>query len=78
MPGCQIESRCKRARYTITKDVITDPVRDTLMMRMTFKTSDNTLKLYVFAEPQMGDQGADNTACVGTYKSITMLFSQRD
>jgi len=48
------------------------------MMRMNFKTSDNKLKLYVFAEPQMGNQAADNTAWVGTYKSITMLFSQRD
>jgi hypothetical protein len=78
VPGCHIKSRCKQARYTITKDIITDPARDTLMMRVNFKTSEQNLKLYLFAEPQMGDQGADNTAWVGSYKSVTMLLAQRD
>jgi glucoamylase len=77
VPGCHIESRCKRARYTITKDIITDPVRDTLMMHVNFKTSEQDLKLYLFAEPQMGDQGAHNKAWVGNYKGVTMLLSQR-
>jgi glucoamylase len=78
VPGCHIESRCKAGRYTIVKDIITDPVRDTLMMRVKFVTSEPELKLYLFAEPQMGDRGANNNAWVGKYKSITMLIAQRE
>jgi glucoamylase len=78
VPGCHVESRCKAGRYAIVKDIITDPVRDTLMMRVSFTTSEPNLKLYLFAEPQVGDQGAKNNAWVGTYKSITMLIAQRD
>ena len=78
-PGCHIESRCKAGRYTIVKDLITDPVRDTLMMRVHFSTPEpNTnLKLYLFLEPQMGDRGANNDCWVGQYKGLSMLFSQR-
>jgi glucoamylase len=78
VPGCHIVSRCKAGRYTITKDIITDPVRDTLMMRVHFQTSEPELKLYVFAEPQMGDRGANNNAWVGKYKNLTLLIAQRD
>jgi glucoamylase len=78
VPGCHIESRCKAGRYTIVKDIITDPVRDTLMMRVNFTTAEPALKLYLFTEPQMGDRGANNNAWVGKYKSIVMLLAQRD
>ena len=80
VPGCHMESRCKAGRYTILKDVVTDPVRDTLIMRVHFTAAEAEpeLKLYLFVEPQMGDRGANNDAWVGTYKDITMLMSQRD
>jgi glucoamylase len=78
VPGCHIESRCKAGRYTIVKDIITDPVRDTLMMRVNFAASEPDLKLYLFAEPQMGDRGANNDAWVGKYKRINMLIAQRE
>ena len=79
VPGCHIESRCKAGRYLLVKDIVTDPVRDTLLMRVSFTTPqpEPDLKLYLFAEPQMGDRGADNDAWVGQYKSVTMLLSQR-
>jgi glucoamylase len=79
VPGCRIESRCKAGRYTITKEIITDPIRDTLMMQVEFKstTNDENLKLYLVVDPQMGDQGADNHAWIGEYKGVSMLFAQR-
>ncbi len=79
VPGCHIESRCKAGRYHLVKDIVTDPVRDTLLMRVSFTTPqpEPDLKLYLFAEPQMGDRGADNDAWIGQYKSVTMLLSQR-
>ena len=80
IPGCHIESRCKAGRYKLEKEIVTDPVRDTLVMRVKFTTPqpEPDLKLYLFVEPQMGDRGANNNAWVGQYKSITMLLAQRN
>jgi glucoamylase len=79
VPGCHIESTCKAGRYTIVKDIVTDPVRDTLLMRVRFTSNIGLpLKLYLFEEPQMGDRGEDNTAWIGQYKGLSMMFAQRD
>ncbi len=79
VPGCRIESHCKSGRYTIIKEIITDPVRETLIMHVRFTTPKvgTALKLYLFVEPQVGDQGAENDAWVGQYKGLSMLLAQR-
>jgi glucoamylase len=80
VPGCRIESRCKARRYRIVKEIITDPVRDTLLMRVSFESTDTSsdLKLYLFAEPHLGDRGADNSAWVGQYKGVEILLAKRN
>lgn len=80
VPGCHIESRCKAGRYLIVKDIVTDPVRDTLIMRVRFSAGKaaSGLKLYLFQEPHMGDQGEGNTAWIGRYKGLELMFAQRD
>jgi glucoamylase len=79
VPGCHIESKCKANRYTIAKDIITDPVRDTLIMRVRFTPADDQagLKLYLYEDPHIGDRGEDNTAWIGQYKGLRLMFSQR-
>jgi glucoamylase len=78
-PGCHVESHCKAGRYTLVKDILTDPVRDTLLMRVRFTPSEShaQLKLYVYEEPHMGDQGDGNTAWIGGYKGVALMFAQR-
>ena len=78
-PGCHVDSKCKAHRYTIHKEIVTDPVRDTLMMRVRFTpdTLDSGLKLYLFEEPHMGDRGEGNTAWIGQSKGLSMMFAQR-
>ena len=79
VPGCHIESKCKAGRYTLVKDIVTDPIRDTLLMRVRFTSVDSPipLKLYLYEEPHMGDQGKQNAAWIGDYKGVAMLFAQR-
>jgi glucoamylase len=79
VPACRITSLCKQGRYTLTKEIITDPIRDTLMMRVRFRPAPaaSGLKLYLFVDPHVGDQGADNDAWVGTYKGKKMLIASR-
>jgi glucoamylase len=80
VPGCRIESRSKTGRYTIVKEIVTDPVRDTLILRATFTPAEPSqgLKLYLFVDPQIGDKGADNNGWSGEYLGLSMLFAQRD
>ncbi len=80
VPGCLVESNCKAGRYKIKKEIFTDPVRDTLLMRVAFEVLDSStnLKLYLFAEPHLGDRGAGNSAWVGSYKGVQTLLAKRD
>jgi glucoamylase len=77
VPGCHIESRCKAGKYTLVKDIVTDPVRDTMLLRVKFSSPHKKLRLYLLAEPQVGDQGARNDAWVGHYKGVEMLVARR-
>jgi glucoamylase len=78
IPSCKIETRCKLGKYTIEKEIVTDPVRDTLMMRVHFRPSVPELRLYLFVDVHMGDRGADNSAWAGTYKGEKLLIASRD
>ena len=77
-PGCHIDSHCKHGRYRLEKDIISDPVRDTLMVRVRFTPTNNAkLRLFLFVDVQVGDQGAENSAWIGHYKGDTLLIAQR-
>ncbi|MEO6801928.1 MAG: glycoside hydrolase family 15 protein [Granulicella sp.] len=77
IPSCKIQTRCKLGKYTLEKEIITDPIRDTLMMRIHFRPSVPGLRLYLFVDVHMGDRGADNSAWVGTYKGEKLLIAIR-
>jgi glucoamylase len=77
-PSCHIESRCKDGRYTIIKDIVLDPVRDTLLLRVQFTPSgDSKLHLYLQVDPHIGDMGAKNDAWVGDYLGEPMMLARR-
>ena len=79
IPGCRIESRSRSGRYRIAKEIVCDPLRDTLLLQVSFEVleSPTELKLYLFAEPHVGDRGADNSAWVGKYKGVEVLLATR-
>ena len=77
-PGCRIETRCKQGRYTIYKEILTDPIRDTLLLRVRFcAAAGQSLRLFLTADVHIGDQGAENHAWAGEYKGVPMLFACR-
>ncbi len=78
IPGAKVESRCKQGRYRIVKEILTDPVRDTLIMQVRFEVLEGgPLKLYLYINAHVGDRGEGNDAWVGSYKGMQMLFAQR-
>lgn len=78
-PGCRVESRCKSRSYELSKEIVPDPMRDTLLLRGQFRPADGKeLRLYLVIDAHMGDRGANNDAWVGEYKGMAAVFARRD
>jgi len=80
VPGYIITNSCKNNHYRIEKEVISDPFRDTLLQRIQFFPTNKKrkdFKLFMLLAPHLGNRGAENTAWVGNYKGLPMLFAQR-
>jgi glucoamylase len=78
VPCCKIESRCNQGRYTIVKEIVADPVHNTVLMRTRFTSKDGSdLKLYLTIDPHIGDKGECNNAWVGEYKGHSVLIAER-
>ena len=80
VPGYEVVSTCQEGRYRIRKEIVAESVRDTLLLRVRFEVLEvsKPLRLYLYVEPHLGDQGADNSCWTGEYQGITMLFASRD
>lgn len=78
VPCCRVESRCKANRYRIVKEIVSDPMHDTVVVRVQFTPLDGSdLQLYLMVDPHIGDRGEDNDGWVGQYKGRSMLIAQR-
>ncbi len=80
VPGYTITNSCKNNLYRIEKEIITDPFRDTLLQRIQFFPTNKKrkdFKLFMLLAPHLGNRGSENTAWVGEYKGLPMLFAQR-
>jgi glucoamylase len=60
--------------------VLTDPWRDVVLQRVRFVPLQGTLadfRLFIVLAPHLANRGSGNTAWVGDYKSVPMLFAER-
>lgn len=82
IPAFKIINTCKKNRYSIEKEIITDPHRETVLQRIRFKTlnkSDKSkYKLFLILAPHILDRGENNNGWVADYKGIPMLFADRN
>jgi glucoamylase len=80
VPGFHLTNCCNQCHYRIEKEIISDPTRDTVLQRIQFFPSNKKrkdFKLFILLSPHLGNHGSCNTAWVGDYKGLTMLFAQR-
>ncbi|MGQ0827243.1 MAG: glycoside hydrolase family 15 protein [Bacteroidota bacterium] len=80
VPGYHLTNSCNMHYYRIEKEIISDPFRDTLLQRVHFfptKRKQKDFKLFIYLTPHLGNHGTGNTAWVGDYKGLPMLFAQR-
>ncbi len=81
VPAFHLENTCREGRYRIEKDIIADPRRDVVLQRTRFIALQGNVQeyhLYALLAPHLGNHGAGNTAWVGDYKGVPMLFAKRD
>ncbi|HVC92196.1 MAG TPA: glucan 1,4-alpha-glucosidase [Pirellulales bacterium] len=81
VPAYRITNTCVAGRYVIEKELLTDPVRDVLLQRIRFTAAQGSLadfQLFALLAPHLGNHGAGNTAWVGEYKGVQMLFAERN
>jgi glucoamylase len=82
VPAFRIVNSCKQGNYTIEKEVITDPLRDTVLQKIKFrpagKNNSAVYRLYALLAPHINNRGSGNDGWAGDYKGIPMLFAHRD
>ncbi|HET7925061.1 MAG TPA: glycosyl hydrolase, partial [Rhodanobacteraceae bacterium] len=79
VPAFAVSSECAGDRYRIDKLVLTDPRRDVVLQRIEFRALRGSLAeyhLYALLAPHLVNRGAGNTAWVGDYKGMPMLFAE--
>jgi glucoamylase len=80
VPAYVLTNTCREKRYRIDKEIISDPIRNTLLQRIRFRALKgriNEYALYLLLAPHLGNQGAENTGWIGDYKGVPMLFARR-
>jgi glucoamylase len=80
VPAYRLTNTSRSGRYRIEKEVITHPGREALLQLIRFvplQGSPERYHLYVLLAPHLGNQGSGNTAWVGDYKGVPMLFAER-
>ncbi len=81
VPAYRVRNTCEGGRYRIEKEILADPKRHAVMQRTRFFPLLGKLldyHLYVLLAPHLGNRGYGNTAWVGDYKGIPMLFAKRE
>ncbi len=80
-PAFHLRNTCNRARYRIEKQILSDPQRCVLLQKTQLIPMMGELRdhrLFVLLAPHLGNWGMGNTAWIGEYKSVPMLFAERE
>ena len=78
VPAFRLFNTALDGSYRIEKTVISDPARDVVLQRVRFERLDHPRPLSLFAllAPHLVNRGAGNTAWIGDYKGVPMLFAE--
>jgi glucoamylase len=77
----RLVNTCGSGRYRIEKRILTDPFRDVVLQWTRFEALQGDAgdyRVHVLLAPHLGNRGGGNTAWIGDYKGVPMLFAERD
>lgn len=78
VPLYHIVNTCTQRRYRIEKWIVADPKRDVVLQKISFVAlcgAPSDYRLYVLLAPHVDNRGSDNTAWLGDYKGMPMIFA---
>lgn len=81
VPVFELTNTEAHGRYRIEKEVLTDPYRNVVLQKIRFVPLQGKLadyRLYALLSPHLANCGSNNTGWVGDYKSVPMLFAERN
>jgi glucoamylase len=81
VPAFHLRNSSLDGRYRVDKDVLSDPSTDVVLQRVRFSALAGTVddyRLYVLLAPHLNNHGAGNTAWIGDYKGVPVLYAERD
>lgn len=82
IPAFHIKNTCKQKRYMIEKEIITDPLRDVVLQKITFKPLHGyescNFKIFALLAPHLSNRGMGNNGWTGDYKGMPMIFAYRN
>ncbi len=81
VPAYRLINTCVQNRYRIEKTIVADPSHDVILQRIRFEAlqgSPDDYHLFILLAPHLNNFGSGNTAWVGEYRGIPMLFAERD
>ncbi len=79
-PGYRIVNECRDGVYRLEKEIFADPNREVLLQRIRLDATApdvGPLRLFALLAPHLNNRGSDNTAWVGDYKGIPVLYAER-
>ena len=80
VPAYRLANTCLQGRYRLEKEIIADPCREVVLQRTRFVPLQGALAdyhVYVLLAPHLANEGSGNTAWIGDYKGVPMLFAER-
>ena len=81
VPAFQLVNICHTGRYRLEKKIVTDPHRHTVLQQVQFFAQQGTLSdyhLHILIAPHLENHGNDNTAWIGDFEGIPVLFARRN
>jgi glucoamylase len=81
VPAFRLVNTCPQQRYRLEKEVLSDPQRDVVLQAVRFEPLQGELAdyhLYALLAPHLANHGYGNTAWLGDYKGLPLLFAERD
>ena len=80
VPLYRLLNECDAGRYRIEKEILAHPAREAVLQLTRFVPLEGVLgdyRVYALVAPHLGNRGSGNTAWIGDYKGVPMLFAQR-
>lgn len=82
IPAFKIVNTCKQKKYSIEKEIISDPCRDVVLQKVRFKPAKkgqlSSYQLFMLLAPHLNNAGENNDGWIRDYKGIPMMFANRN